>query len=108
MPFKKGQSGNPKGRPPKSEAVSDIFKTFLEEECEENKKTRVLNLVGRLYEIAMKHDPKDATPASKELLNRAYGQSPQHIRSEDITGPVDKIEYGPSPLDNTETSNTTK
>jgi len=71
-PFKKGQSGNPKGRPKMpdlSEAISKILND------EKDGKTALDAILAALRAKAAKGDVR----AAQELLDRAYGKAKQHI-----------------------------
>lgn len=54
--FKKGQSGNPNGRPPKDISLTDLMRNFLAGVPEGQKKARKEFLVTKVYEMAMKGD----------------------------------------------------
>lgn len=75
MPFVKGQSGNPGGRPKENNEIKELARAHSVEAFE------------RICEMAQCADHKIALPACKEILDRAYGKPAQAITGED-GGPV--------------------
>ena len=71
MPWGKGQSGNPGGRPKALKELRELAQSHA------------ADVVKRLYEIAMTGDPAPAVAACKELLDRGFGKSPQAL---EVTG----------------------
>lgn len=70
MPFKKGQSGNPGGRPKEDNEVKDLARKHT--------KTAIARLVFWMNS----DNPKASVSASQALLDRGYGKPAQAI-----TGP---------------------
>ena len=70
-PFKKGQSGNPAGRPPKLPAIDEILAKVLETKAH-NGLTRAENIL-RLMAIKAETDVR----AAELILDRAYGKLKQ-------------------------------
>jgi HEAT repeat protein len=68
--FKKGQSGNPGGRPKEAAAVKELAREHGP------------RAISRLAELLEDPDGRTATAAAKELLDRGYGRPAQSI-----TGP---------------------
>ena len=66
-PFQKGESGNPKGRPPAEYDLAGICREHAPE------------AVKRLLAIIRDPDPKVALPATIYLLNRGFGMPPAKI-----------------------------
>ncbi len=82
-PFKKGKSGNPKGRPPKIPELTDLVNKVLGEEKKTTTgsvMTAMEAVVRGLLSKAVKGDVR----AAEVLLNRAYGLPKQTIEA-DIT-----------------------
>ncbi len=87
--FKKGVSGNPKGRPKSGEAITDLFRDYLEGTDETTKLTRKRMLIEELYARAMGKTSIDEQgnrihiPGSDELLkyivNRLDGMPRQAV-----------------------------
>lgn len=72
-PFKKGQSGNPKGRPKKIPELDKLLADVLGEE--KNGLTAAEAILKALLSKAAKGDVR----AAEVLLDRAYGKSKQSI-----------------------------
>lgn len=82
--WKKGQSGNPKGRPKK---IPELEKLLNEVLGDENDQTSDMYLIIRnLVKQAKKSNPA-AIRAAEVLLNRAYGQAKEKIEV-DATEPI--------------------
>ena len=87
--FQKGESGNPKGRPKLGEAITDLFREYLEGKDDGNAVSRKRLLVEELYKRAMGKSgtDKDGNPVyvsgSDELLkyivNRLDGMPRQAL-----------------------------
>lgn len=76
MPFVKGQSGNPGGRP---KAIAEVRALAQEQGA---------MAIERLARIARGKDPKAAVAACRELLDRGFGKSTQPIDGDGEGGPV--------------------
>lgn len=86
MPFKPGQSGNPRGRPRRGKTLTESVKRVLREPHTEGK-TKGEALADVLVELAL--DEK-SIPAIKEIFDRLEGRAPQAL---ELSGP----EGGPIP-----------
>ena len=71
-PFKKGQSGNPGGRPKVIAEVKDLAREYTSEAIE--------TLVSIMTNP--KSAPAARVSAANSLLDRGYGKPPQHITGE--------------------------
>lgn len=81
-PFKKGQSGNPKGRPPKLPKLDELLADVLGEE--KDGLTAAEAILKALRAKAAKGDIR----AAEVLLERAYGKAKQAI---DLTSGGEKV-----------------
>jgi hypothetical protein len=72
MPFKKGQSGNPGGRPKASKLPADV-----RDAC----RSKTQEAVVALYDVLMRKGsgPMARVAAAKEILDRGWGKAPQAI-----------------------------
>lgn len=82
-PFKKGQSGNPKGAPKKLPHLDELLKDILGDE-----KNNITLMQGIIMKLASKALAGDLN-ATKILLEYAYGKPHQSI---DLTSGNEKIE----------------
>lgn len=78
MPFAKGQSGNPGGRPKENNEIKELARSHSKEAFE------------RIVEFTKSQDEKIAFPACKEVLDRAYGKPAQALTGED-GGPLKQV-----------------
>ena len=67
MPFKKGQSGNPGGRP---KEVAEVRKLAQE---------HGRAAIERLVELMASENERTAVAACEAILNRGYGRPPQSL-----------------------------
>ena len=76
MPYQKGQSGNPAGRPKGSINVIDRLREKLESERVADQYTE------KLYKLAMQNkDGKLALSSIDSQLDRLYGKASQQVQS---------------------------
>jgi hypothetical protein len=66
--FKKGQSGNPSGRPKQMQEITDLARQ------------RAPEAFARIVDLTSNDDPRVALAASQEVLNRAYGKPRQALQ----------------------------
>jgi len=74
--FKKGQSGNPSGRPKVVGQIRDIAREHGPAAFQ------------RIIQLMASKDERVALAASQEVLNRAYGKPAQALTGEDGEGPA--------------------
>lgn len=78
MPFAKGKSGNPGGRPRENNEIKELARA------------KSVDAFKRIVKMTKDTDPKIALPACKEVLDRAYGKPTQALTGED-GGPLKQI-----------------
>lgn len=76
MPFKKGASGNPTGRPKIAAEVKELARKHGQTALQ-----RVVSLIDS-------PDERVSLAAAQEIMNRAYGKSPQAIEGTDDGPPI--------------------
>lgn len=92
IPYKKGQSGNPKGRPVGSKNRSTIAKKWLQ--IEQKLKNPLTNEVEKMSQedlmtlALIKKAREGDTQAYQKLLDSAYGQPLQQIEQTNIEQPL--------------------
>jgi hypothetical protein len=92
IPFKKGQSGNPKGRPVGSKNRSTIAKKWLS--VEQNQKNPITNKDEDMSQedlitlALIKKARKGDVQAYQKLLDSAYGAPVQQIEQTNIEQPL--------------------
>lgn len=92
IPFKKGQSGNPKGRPVGSKNRSTIAKKWLS--VEQNQKNPLTNQDEDMSQedlitlALIKKARKGDVQAYQKLLDSAYGAPVQQIEQTNIEQPL--------------------
>jgi hypothetical protein len=74
-PFKKGESGNPGGRPKVVAEVKELARTHTTE------------AIQTLVSIMKDHTcaPAARVSAANALLDRGYGKAPQHVTGENVS-----------------------
>lgn len=79
IPYKKGQSGNPNGRPKKGSAIADILNKIGDEEHKKNITKREA-LLKKTYELAIKGD----AAARNFIADRTEGKAIERIEKKDV------------------------
>ena len=79
--FKKGESGNPGGRP-KGPDMRKMLTEFMQEEVPDVKTKEKKKRIRMLLEAMFKHAISGNATYMVHLLERMYGKVPQHIESE--------------------------
>ena len=74
-PWKKGQSGNPKGKMP-TKAIQDVFKEFLHDVAR-SKDGQQMERLEALLKAQFAVASKGNTKAAEFLMDRAYGKPTQ-------------------------------
>lgn len=85
-PFKKGQSGNPKGRPPRAKLIPDMLRAIGEEEVEASdgsgeKKTKLQIVLDKIYQKASKGD----LACAQFIADRTEGKALQTIEQRNLS-----------------------
>lgn len=73
--WKKGQSGNPKGRKPKSRAVSEEIRRLLQQRAPSTKRSNLEVIVSKLMALAREGDKE----AIKYICDRLEGKPAQAV-----------------------------
>jgi len=73
--FRKGASGNPKGRPRKEKNLSEIVQDFMLDTDPETGESRLKSAIKGLGDAALAGD----TEALETLLEYGYGKPEQHV-----------------------------
>lgn len=84
MPFKKGASGNPSGRPKRAEIVSELARKHTAE---------ALQTIVHLMQNA--DDERTRLAAATALLDRGYGKPPQAVDLESKGDIHIKVSFSP-------------
>ena len=79
--FKKGTSGNPKGRPPKEFALNEHIREIANQPVGKTKKTMLENVVSTVYQEALSGN----MTAVNFLADRILGKPSQSIGIKDIS-----------------------
>ncbi len=87
MPFQKGQSGNPKGRPKSSKLFKDALNLAVHERMDEKPlrgvETGDKTKLRRIAEVLVENAMDGNIPAIKEVADRLDGKAPQAIVGDD-------------------------
>jgi hypothetical protein len=89
MPFAKGQSGNPAGRPRKGKTFTETLHKYLNKKGEDGRKNHDA-LCETLINLALNGDDKTQIPAIKYIMDRIDGKPAQTVDAQ-ITGNI--IDY---------------
>jgi hypothetical protein len=81
-----GVSGNPKGRPKKGNALSELAKEFLSAKVKN--KERIFLWLERMDEIVMHGKDNDSVSAFHEVCDRGFGKAVQTVE-----GNMDVLSY---------------
>jgi len=84
--WKPGESGNPKGRPPKNVSITSLVKEILEQEGAQGK-TNAQLIAEAMVTLAKDPNKRGFVPALKEVLERIEGKVPDkhEIETGDIS-----------------------
>ena len=78
-PFQPGQSGNPKGRPPRGTSIAECIRSLGGDGG--------APYIERLHAIALGEDVRHAMTAISLLLDRGYGKTPQDVALNELPDP---------------------
>jgi hypothetical protein len=87
LTWKKGQSGNPGGRPKAANDVKELARTHSTE------------AIKRLAHWMRSKDPRASVAAAQALLDRAYGKPPQQVQ---LDGTLRNCDVSAEPLSDAE------
>ena len=80
-PFKKGQSGNPKGRPPKVRTIPDILRKIGEEDgLKDGSKTKLDVVMNRVFGFALEGKPW----AVQFIADRTEGKALERVQTQEV------------------------
>ena len=85
--FKKGTSGNPKGRPPKEFALNDHIREIANQPIGKTKKTMLESVVNTVYQEALSGN----MTAVNFLADRILGKPSQSIGIKDVSDEPIKV-----------------
>ena len=85
--FKKGTSGNPKGRPPKEFALNDHIREIANQPMGKTKKTMLESVVNTVYQEALSGN----MTAVNFLADRILGKPSQSIGIKDVSDEPIKV-----------------
>jgi hypothetical protein len=89
MPFQKGKSGNPNGRPRLGNTIADIARQVLETKKRGDKITRGEKILAKAAELA----EGGSKPHMEFLFDRAYGKALENMN---LSGGLSLYEQGSS------------
>ena len=83
-PFKKGQSGNPNGRPPKVKCIPDILKAIGDEEGTVDGRTKLDVIMYKVFQFALEGKPW----AVQFLADRTEGKAKEYVETKVVKDEV--------------------
>lgn len=91
--WKPGQSGNPKGRPPKGACLTSLLKEFLEQQTTLTKDGKPLNRswMEVFIEAMVMGAIKGKVEYGKEIFNRVEGRVPLALQNPDGSGIMEPL-----------------
>ena len=87
--WKKGESGNPKGRPKEGFSFAALIKAEGDRKDQESNKKKKRRIIEIAYEQALKGDAR----AREWLADRAEGRSPEFVYTGEIDSEVREIGF---------------
>lgn len=79
MPFKKGASGNPSGRPKIAAEVKELARKHGQ------------TALNRVVSLMQSPDERVSLAAAQEVMNRAYGKATQPVEGTDDGPPIKQV-----------------
>ena len=77
-PWKPGQSGNPKGRPPKVRTIPDILRRLGQERVKDGEQTRLEAVLRKVYDLAL----EGQAWAVQFIAERTEGKAPERLQAQ--------------------------